>query len=198
MQDSSITLKIIEASLERLSSVGRYAAIMEMLPHCNVATDMDFQKRYVEFYKLKRYSKEFRARYFSFMEKNKGNTALCFETIAAHLRDINSTVEASFSSKLLHTINPHFPAWDKWIGQATGISIPPSKNKDKKEQFETAVKRYGLLTAWFKDYIAGEPGKQALCRFDEYFPRYQTRITAVKKVELILWQMRGAPTLSTL
>jgi hypothetical protein len=194
MQDSStgrpsppFTPKIIDASLERLSSAGRYAVIMETLHHRNVATDTDFQRRYVEFYKLKRYSQRFRSEYFSYMEKNKENAALSFETIAAYLRHINKTVEASFSSKLLHTINPHFPAWDKWIGRATGISIPPSGTKD---QFETAVQRYGLLTAWFKDYIAGEPGKQALCRFDEYFPRYQRRITAVKKVELILWQMR--------
>jgi hypothetical protein len=184
---SRFTIRDVEASLERLSFVGQYAATMEMLSVCNAAKDTDFQKRYAEFYKLKRDSKRFRSQYFLFMENNKGNTALDFEKILTHLRRVDDTLEASFSAKLLHTLKPNFPTWDQWIGKYTRIKIPASGVKDR---FGAAVERYDRLTAWFNDYSSSKEGKQALRLFDEYFPCYKTRITAVKKIDFILWRMR--------
>jgi hypothetical protein len=69
------------------------------------------------------------------MEKHKDSSSLTFEKILTYLRTLENTVEASFASKLLHTISPDFPTWDTWIGKYTKIKIPTS-GKGKKDQFK--------------------------------------------------------------
>jgi hypothetical protein len=52
----------IKKSLARLSSVGQYTALMEMLSNRDrdVSKDQEFKTLYEEFYKLGRYPAEFR------------------------------------------------------------------------------------------------------------------------------------------
>jgi hypothetical protein len=178
-------LKSIKDTLARLSPVGQYVAFMEMLPNRNVSKDNEFKNAYEEFYKLKRYPAEFRDKYFAYMEKKKGNTSLTFEKVLADLKLFRGTVEASFAAKLLHTLHPGFPTWDRWIGKYTKIKIPGSGVKD---QFTVAVERYGKLTAWFDNYIHSKTGKAILRLFDQYYPAFS--LTDTKKIDLVLWQMR--------
>jgi hypothetical protein len=177
--------EIIKDALTRLSPVGQYAALMEMLPNVNVFKDKEFRKGYEEFYKLKRYPAEFRDAYFAFMQKNKGNASLTFEKVLAHLKTFRGTVEASFATKLLHTLCPGFPTWDQWIGKHTGIKIPGPGAKD---QFTAAVEQYDKLTAWFNNYIQSKTGKATLRLFNRYYPAFS--LTDTKKIDLVLWQMR--------
>jgi hypothetical protein len=177
--------EIVKDALTRLSSVGQYITLMEMLPKVNVFKDEKFRSGYEEFYKLKRYPSEFKDAYFAFMQKNKGNASLAFEKVLARLRTFQGTMEASFAAKLLHTLRPDFPTWDKWIGKHTGIKIPGSGVND---QFTAAVEQYDKLTAWFNDCIQSKTGKAALRLFDRYYPAFS--LTATKKIDLLLWQMR--------
>jgi hypothetical protein len=104
-------------------------------------------------------------------------------------------VEASFASKLLHTIRPNdFPTWDEWIGKNATIldgfvdlSIPSSR-KDKDEQCDEADKRYKDLTNWFKKYIDSVEGKMVLDLFDQYYPKFKDKLSPIKKIDLVLWQ----------
>jgi hypothetical protein len=177
--------EIVKDALIRLSSVGQYTALMEMLPNVNVFKGKKFRSDYEEFYKLKRYPAEFRDAYFAFMQKNKGNASLTFEKVLARLRTFRGTVEASFASKLLHTLRPGFPTWDRWIGKHTGIKIPGPGVKD---QFTVAVERYDKLTAWFNNYIHSKTGKATLRLFNRYYPAFS--LTDTKKIDLVLWQMK--------
>jgi hypothetical protein len=179
----------VKDALTRLSSVGQYITLMEMLPKVNVFKDKIFRKSYEEFYKLKlrRFPAEFKDAYFKFMQKNKGNASLTFEKVLAHLRTFRGTVEASFSAKLLHTLRPDFPTWDQWIGKHTGIKIPRS-GSGAKDQFTVAVERYGKLTACFNNYIQSKNGKATLRLFNRYYPAFS--LTDTKKIDLVLWQMR--------
>jgi hypothetical protein len=68
--------EIVKDALTRLSPVGQYTVLMDMLPNVNVFKDKEFRSGYEEFYKLKRYPAEFRDAYFAFMQKNKGNASL--------------------------------------------------------------------------------------------------------------------------
>jgi hypothetical protein len=181
--DKSFERNIKEA-LTRLSSVGQYTALMEMLPNRNVSKDKEFKNVYEEFYKLKRYPAEFRDKYFVYMEKKKGNSSLTFEKVLADLKPFRETVEASFAAKLLHTLHPDFPTWDRWIGKYTGIKIPGPGVK----QFAVAVEQYGKLTAWFDGYSRSKTGKVVLRLFDQYYPAFC--LTNTKKIDLVLWQMR--------
>jgi hypothetical protein len=94
-------------------------------------------------------------------------------------------VEASFASKLLHTLRPDFPTWDIWIGKCSGIKIPATGIKD---QFAVAVERYAKLTAWFDDYIRSKEGKIVLKLFNRYYPAFN--LTDAKKIDLVMWQWR--------
>jgi hypothetical protein len=183
----------IKEALTRLSAVGQYTTLMEMLPDVDVSKNEKFRSGYEEFYKLKRYPSEFRDAYFAYMQKNKRNaSSLTFEKVLAYLQTIQETVEASFSSKLFHTLRPVFPTWDHWIGKSAGIKIPGPGVKD---QFSVAVERYSKLTVWFDNYIRSKTGKAILRLFDQYYPFWSKpetsggfTLTDTKKIDLVLWQ----------
>jgi hypothetical protein len=151
-----------------------------------------FRSQYEEFYKLKRYPKEFRDKYFAYMQENKGNSSLTFKKVLTKLENFHhKPVEASFASKLLHTIRPEFPTWDTWIGKYTKIKIPrPGECEGEKDQFTLAVKRYDKLTAWFDEYIHSKQGKMVLKLFNQYYPAPAFKLTDTKKIDLVLWQWR--------
>jgi hypothetical protein len=175
----------IKKVLGRLSSVGQYTALMKMWK--DDSQFEIFKSQYEEFYKLKRYPEKFRNKYFAYMQENKGNSSLTFKEVLTELKGFQGTVEASFASKLLHTICPDdFPTWDKWIGKYTKIKIP--SNKDKQKQFNQAVERYINLTTWFKDYIISKQGETVLKLFNNYYPAF--KLTNTKKIDLVLWQLR--------
>ncbi|MDR0474878.1 MAG: hypothetical protein LBH43_14535 [Treponema sp.] len=177
----------IQKALERLSLVGRYKHIMDMFRSESDITKSDvFMSEYKSFYRL-RLGKDLSKKYFQFMQKNKTNSALTFEAVIRHFYKEFGSVEASFSAKLLHTIQPDKPTWDQWIGKNTKITIPPSM-PGKDEQLKIAVKQYAKLIECFNEYRTSEEGKKLLRMFDKQYPN--SGISDTKKVDLVLWQIR--------
>ena len=78
--------------------------------------DIDYQKNFNGYYRVRRDSSWLKT-FYDYMEKNKNNTDITFEDILCKLysiphnttKDMATTVEASFSGKILATINPNNP-----------------------------------------------------------------------------------------
>lgn len=71
-----------------------------------------------------------------FMQSNQGNSDLTFETVLKHLSKVKhkapakinksgfaTSIEVSFSSKLLATLNPKYPIWDSQVVKALDIKV---------------------------------------------------------------------------
>jgi hypothetical protein len=180
----------ITKAIENLNYAARYKRLMDMFTRVDVSADNDFKTLFEEFYMLKRKKSTFRDKYFQYMQNKKNCAAsLQFKEVLDYLFTIEHTVEASFASKLLHTINhAKFPTWDRWIGKNTGIIIPPTMAV-KEKQKQKATEGYAELVQWFADYRQSENGKKMLAEFDKNFACF-TGITDIKKIDLVLWQMR--------
>lgn len=57
------------------------------------------------------------------MQKNKSQSNLTYEKALVDLRELTHRVDYSFTSKLLHTINPNMPILDKHLMRLLGFPL---------------------------------------------------------------------------
>lgn len=91
-------------------------------------------------------------------------------------------IEASFANKMLATLHPNQPIWDKYVIHNLGLDVP---RKDP----EGMVDVYEKIVEWYGEYIGSLNGRQCIKQFDEVLPEYAW-ISDVKKLDYYLWGMR--------
>jgi hypothetical protein len=183
--------RIIQDTLgktEMCKGLWKYLCIMGTLHHTNVAKDKYFQRLYNDFYVVRSREKEWYTAYFTFMQNHKDNVSLTFEETLCHLYNKTGRVEASFSSKLLATVNPQMPIWDTYVLRNTRIAAPKTAQKDRDKQLQESIDVYNLLIGWYNDHLKTKDGKFMVERFDKTYR--DNHLTDVKKVDFILWQIR--------
>ncbi len=162
----------------------KYNNLMELVNKVNVAESRDFQKAYNGFYKMRQRSKEFYTEYYRYMEESKGKM-INFEDVLYHIYNRTGRIEASFSSKLLATLNPKMPVWDVYVMQNLGLT-KPSGSKEKR--LSGTVEMYTKMLDWYSEFLKSDEAEDWLTKFDNYF--VGNELTDVKKVDFILWQNR--------
>ena len=175
-------VKIALPKIEK--GLNRYLHIMDRFNKVDVSKNKEFQRKYNGFYKMRQRKPEYYEMYFSFMEENK-NKDTSFEEILKYLYDNLNRMEASFSSKLLATLNPNKPVWDEFVLKNLNLKKPYTYSKDR---FNKTVNLYYKIEHWYKDFLKTNDSKEMLELFNEYYPA--KGITDIKKIDLILWQMR--------
>ena len=174
-------LPAILAKPKMLIGIERYRFIMEEVQRVDVSLDEGFQKNYENFYTLGRYPKDFRRDYFAYMERGKG-VKISFKETLSYFQKYGA-LEVSFSSKLVHTLDPEQPIWDRNVtDKHFGYKIPACSTKNREEKI---LDRYGRYKRDFLKYMASDDGKAVIQAFDEAFPK--TGFTDLKKVDFVLW-----------
>ncbi len=114
--------------------------------------------------------------------KEKGIT---FPQALGALRDATGRIEASFASKLVATLHPTMPVIDKFVLGNFGLCLPyyNSSNRETKtiEVYDRLCKDYDVLTGSSQGLMIRE-------KFSLRFP--WAEITDIKKIDLVLWQIR--------
>ena len=169
------------AWIERYLGLECYAEIMMRVRKTDVSKDVDFQRMFNGFYKVRR-NEEWRKCYYRIFEKMKAEYA-AFEDILDSLYEDTGRIGASFASKMLATLHPDQPIWDKYVIHNLGLETP-EKNLD------AAVDVYEKMVEWYGRYIRSLNGQQCIRKFDEVLPRYAW-ISDVKKVDYFLWGLRN-------
>ena len=98
-----------------------------------------------------------------------------------YLYQETGSIHASFSSKLLATVNPNMPIWDKFVLQNLGLRTPYSYEKGR---LQKTIQLYQKICDWYKT----DEAIKKLAVFNQQFPG--TNITDVKKIDFILWATR--------
>lgn len=177
----------IAKSMALNDAVKKYKSIMEVARKIDVSTDQYFKKDFCNFYQLKRfYSERFRSEYLGIMQELKNDRDLSFKKTFERVRQIENTCEMSFSSKMLHTLDPSYPIWDSIVTEKHFGMKKPNTKKNIVEKFS---ERYEEYVDMFYKYMKTEEGKSLISVFDKSFPN--SGITDVKKIDFILWQDRG-------
>lgn len=173
-----------EALLHIESGLEKYLNIISQFNQVDVSKDMEFQKSFNGFYRIRQRQQKFYEEFYNFMELNK-NKDITFEETLKHLYLKINRVERSFSSKLVATINPNKPVWDQYVMKNLNIKIPSYSSKDR---LDKTIKAYNSLEKWYEEYLNSYDSNSVLNLFNEKYP--DVEITDVKKIDLILWQMR--------
>ena len=185
-------------SLEDACNLTEYAKTLKFLD-VNIATDENYQKNYTRYYRVRR-DADWLKKYYEYFEKNKTNKNISFEQILRSLSDfphkvkessvtptgLATTIEASFASKMLATINPDYPIWDSQVVRAMGIKFDDSlRGEDKIQAY---IKAYNDLTQEINSFIHTAEGIACIELFDKTFPRY-TSFSPFKKIDFFLWNI---------
>jgi hypothetical protein len=164
----------------------KYQKIMDSLYTTDVSKDREFQKLYNHFYRMRQRKPEFYQLYYTYMEKMKGCAdPISFEDILRFIHNETGRYEASFSSKLLATLNPSKPVWDTFVLENLGVKKISSTAKDREQK---VIAAYDQICSWYDTFSKSEDADLILTLFDQTFPAAD--ITTTKKIDLFLWQNR--------
>lgn len=168
------------------SSLGldRYKYIMEHVMETDVSADEDFQRIFNGFYIVRR-NEEWRNIYYSYFEMIKHQTPT-FEDIITYLYEKTGNVEPSFSSKMLATIIPEKPIWDRYVVQNLNIKM---SGMSQEEKLKSAIEKYSEMEQWYKVFLSSEDGQKCVVEFEKYLPDYKW-IADIKKIDALLWSVR--------
>lgn len=172
--------QILQVQLARGLGLDRYSEIMRGDP-----ASPDFQRLFNGYYRIRR-NEEWRRRYYMlFCEARTEHFS--FEHIINELYDLTGNVEASFSSKMLATIDASKPVWDQYVLQNLGLEL---SGKTKKEKLQNAVCLYDQIEKWYADYLETAEARENIDEFDRLLPDY-TWVSDTKKIDCLLWSKRA-------
>ena len=176
--------KVIETRIAESMGFDKYKQIMEKVRKTNVSSDSDFQRTYNSFYRVRR-NAEWREAYYGLFEKAKCISP-SFEFIIRAMYDATGNIEASFSSKMLATINVDMPIWDRYVVQNLCLTM---KGRTKEDQLNCAINLYDQMIRWYTEFLQTKNGKDCIAEFDRTLPGY-IWMSDVKKIDFFLWSIR--------
>src|ERR1700733_3147012 len=174
----------IQKSLEVIAvGLERYQRLQAKASECNVATDIEFQRLFDGFYRVRR-SDKWRREFFTVMQESKiGGINFSGALRAIHLR--TARIEASFASKLVATLDPSKPVIDKFVLSYFNLRLPKWGSANR---VEGTIELYNKLCTKYESLIPSDDGALIIKMFDERYPN--AAIENIKKIDLVLWQIR--------
>lgn len=179
-----IEVSVLFSSKEMRRGVEKYAELLQWFPRTNVETDSAFQRKFNGFYRVRR-NVEWQKIYYALMESGK-TKSLDFEKVIRAIYKETGRVEASFASKLIHTLDNDKPIWDKFVLQNLGLKMPVCYGEKK---LESAIRLYRALVAWYEKALELPEVAQKIVEFDQAFKEYKS-FSSTKKLDFLLWQIR--------
>ncbi len=172
----------MNTSIEKISvGLTKYISIMSRLPYTDVSKDREFQRLFNGFYKIRQRPAFFYNCFYCFLEKHKMDSTLTYEQVLSYLFKETGSIHASFSSKLLATVRPEMPVWDKYVLSNLNLKAPYYTDKYR---FLKVIDTYQKICDWYHT-----PEAQSwITVFNSNFPNVS--ITDTKKIDFILWQTR--------
>jgi len=178
--------EIVTAIEKAREGICQYLEIMAMLPAINVDSDKGFQRLFNHFYRIRQRSENWYKEYYAFMERKKYNHPK-FEEVLDHLYETLGRYEPSFSSKLAATLDPNEPVWDQYVIRNVGQRAPAYSSTHKMSK---AKEVFQEIRNWYDKKIESAEGKMIIDIFDKLVIDHN-QITAIKKIDFVLWQMRS-------
>ncbi|QUC66118.1 hypothetical protein [Aristaeella hokkaidonensis] len=176
--------KLLEEQFARSLALDKYKLIMYTVKTIDLSKDYGFQKTFNAFYRIRR-NTEWRECFYGLFECAKKNH-FSFEEVINKLYAETGNVEASFTSKMIATIDPDKPIWDQYVLHNLGLEL---KGKTSQERIKNAVVIYYRIENWFDNYLQTDEAYENIAEFDRWFPNY-TWLSSVKKIDYLLWSKR--------
>lgn len=175
----------VDGALPRIEAgLRKYCWIQDNFLQCDVSRDRTFQKRFNGFYKVRR-NAEWQRHYYQLMDAAKQHPQTYAETLHA-LRQATGSMEPSFASKLVATLDPEKPIVDKYVLSNFGLRLPYHNAVGREYQ---TVQVYAELCRRYEALMGTPIAGVIYRRFAEAYP--WAHISDLKKIDLVLWQTRS-------
>lgn len=122
--------------------------------------------------------------FYTFLEQKK-DKGVSFEETLDYLKEAEGSLEVSFSSKLIHVINPNRPIWDNNVAVQHFKMKLPGYNIDSSIRQKEIVKLYHEYCSRFYEYLDSSDGQAVIRLFNDKYPH--TGFTDAKKIDFIMW-----------
>ncbi len=179
----------VTSAIGRMLKFDKYLAIINQVQNTDVSSDITFRKAFDDYYDVRR-NPFWLTQYFDYFQRVKNNKAISFNEIIDYCFNNMKTnkgakypVEASFSSKMLATINPNMPILDSKVLSNMGLSIDGTSPQEK---LASAKNTYKEICRRYEKYIGTNDCNDAIAIFNTYFPDY-IELTDTKKIDCFLW-----------
>ncbi|MCX6636162.1 MAG: hypothetical protein NT090_13940 [Acidobacteria bacterium] len=106
------------------SHLSRYDHLQRCLASSNVAADSKYRSTFSGYYRMQRRSKDWYDYFFALLETKKHSRTITFGDILTEVHRTKGRIEPSFCSKLLATIRPDKPVYDKYVRENLQLDIP--------------------------------------------------------------------------
>jgi hypothetical protein len=180
--------------VEQQFDIPRYLILLTRLPVVDVRRDSRFQRDYISCWKLNaaRLSGDFRIAYFRLMQELRGQDKVDIEAVTRSLFQVPThksgrrSIQFSFSSKLVHTLDPHRPIYDVMVRRF--FSLPePGPTKTFEARLQLLLKSYRFLRNEHKRILGQNLLQASIDPFRDIF-RLPEIYTDEKIIDTLIWR----------
>ncbi len=183
--------KIVGECLQTAFKIENYVYLIETARSDSFQADDAFRKQFNAYYRVRQRSKEWYDKYYKLMENQKKDKLTFGQILEIFFKDFNR-VEASFTSKLLATIDTKQPIWDQYVLRNLRLDKEWASlnNKPAEQRIEGAVQLYQKINKRYEQFLDSDEGRKSVERFNEVLPEFSEKISKQKKVDFMLWGKR--------
>ncbi len=181
-------------------SIAVYKYLKSEFHRTNVAENLVFQFLYRSFYRIDNagLSPHFKTEYFKILEEEKNRDAHDIATILRRLYDFKNrkdqnSIQFSFATKLLNTVDNDFPIYDSEVARVFGYARPYQTNIEAK--LAVYLNQLQHITDAYKTIVKEALIEPALICFDLKFKQHG--LPEMKRMDFLFWSagklMKRAP-----
>ena len=167
-----------------------YEFITAEFKNGNITNNIEFKKVYRRFYVLNGagLTARFIDRHFELLDQRETNLKkILVELSKIPRRKGDHSIQLSFASKLIHTIDNNQPIYDSRVSKLLNIK-PNYSIKDVDERINDRLRVYNLLKKKFKEIFCNSEIKTIIKTFKR---NLRVNIGDVKMLDFILWKLGG-------
>jgi hypothetical protein len=188
------SINLILETLDHRLAIEVYLNLMRRFNQVNVRTDVVFQLDFRSYWRLNaaRLSDEFCSAYFDLMESLKTNQNVEIEDVVRRLYQVpthengRQSIQFSFASKLIHTLDPHRPIYDSFVADFFFFR-PPDSNKEIDFRLSSFLTFYRFLCHEYERVLEQGLLQPSILRFRE-IPGVDNTYTDQKIIDTLIWQ----------
>lgn len=194
MEIDQIIKKISKQQDEILSnlnfeSIDVYLFLKNEYMKGNILNNFVFQFVFRSYYRLDNagLSDQIKKHYFKLLSDKQIN----LKSILLELYEIptlkgKSTIQFSFTTKLLHTIDSGYPIFDSEVGKVFNMRV---SGADRDTKIASCVKIYDSLRIYYTELIKEEEIREVVSKFRQKFNVDTEKMSDAKILDFIIWSL---------
>jgi len=188
---SSSRDSIINKLKKRENDVDRYFYITSVFAQNKpISGNVEFKEKYKSFYVMRTagLSQQHFDKYFDLLDRHVNN----LETILNELYVIKTlkqqnSLQFSFATKLLHTLDNNLPIYDNQVKKTLGLPDPSNSSDSKDRRIRSILSYYEKLKKIYRQLLEKDSVKKIIEDIRENFGWTTDKINDVKILDFVLW-----------